>query len=72
MPKLGMAMVEGTLVSWLVDEGDPVEEGSPLFIVETDKVEQECEAPASGVLREPASVDCVYEVGDLIGRIEPA
>lgn len=72
MPKLGMAMVEGTLIQWLVDEGTKIAEGEPLFVVETDKVEQEVDAPGSGVLRQPARLDLVYQVGDVIGIIEPA
>ena len=71
MPKLSMAMVEGVLISWLVEAGTVVEEGTRLFVVETDKVEQEVDAPASGVLRDPAPIDCAYEVGERIGTIEP-
>jgi pyruvate/2-oxoglutarate dehydrogenase complex dihydrolipoamide acyltransferase (E2) component len=72
MPKLGMTMIEGVLMSWLVEAGGAVEEGRPLFVVETDKVEQEVEAPTSGVLRDPEPTDRVYEVGERIGTIEPA
>jgi pyruvate dehydrogenase E2 component (dihydrolipoamide acetyltransferase) len=50
MPKLGMNMTKGTIVKWLVQEGDQVRAGQPLFEVETDKVVQEVEANASGVL----------------------
>lgn len=51
MPKLGMTMEEGTIISWFRDEGDQLSEGEPLFEVETDKVTTEVPAPASGVLR---------------------
>jgi pyruvate dehydrogenase E2 component (dihydrolipoamide acetyltransferase) len=51
MPKLGMTMEEGTIVSWLRQEGEQLAEGEPLFEVETDKVTMEVPAPASGVLR---------------------
>jgi pyruvate dehydrogenase E2 component (dihydrolipoamide acetyltransferase) len=50
MPKLGLTMEEGTINSWLVKEGDFVEVGKPFFIVETDKVVIQVEAPASGSL----------------------
>ena len=50
MPKLGLTMVEGTVVKWLRSEGDSVKEGEPLFEVETEKVQMEIEAQASGVL----------------------
>ena len=50
MPKLGLNMSEGLLVEWLKKEGDRVERGDPLFIVETDKVTTESDAQASGIL----------------------
>jgi pyruvate dehydrogenase E2 component (dihydrolipoamide acetyltransferase) len=50
MPKLGMNMVEGTIVEWLVKQGDRVEAGQVVLTIETDKATQEVEAPASGVL----------------------
>ncbi len=50
MPKAGMAMEEGTISKWLKKEGEAVEAGEPLMEIETDKVNMEIEAPASGVL----------------------
>lgn len=50
MPKWGLTMKEGKVVRWLKGEGDTVEAGEPLFEVETDKITNSVEAPASGVL----------------------
>jgi pyruvate dehydrogenase E2 component (dihydrolipoamide acetyltransferase) len=50
MPKLGLTMTEATLVEWLKADGDPVEKGEPLFVLESEKSTLEIEAPASGVL----------------------
>jgi len=50
MPKLGLTMTEGTIVSWLKKEGDSVKPQEPLFMVETDKVTLEVESPAGGIL----------------------
>ncbi len=50
MPKLAMAMQEGTVVEYLAGEGDWVEKGQQVMTVETEKVAYECEAPASGYL----------------------
>jgi pyruvate dehydrogenase E2 component (dihydrolipoamide acetyltransferase) len=50
MPKLGLTMTEATLVEWLKAEGDQVEKGEPLFVLESDKSMLEIESPASGVL----------------------
>jgi pyruvate dehydrogenase E2 component (dihydrolipoamide acetyltransferase) len=51
MPKMGDAMEEGTLVRWLKQEGDAVQEGEPIAEIATDKATVEIEAPVSGVLR---------------------
>ncbi|HEY6674703.1 MAG TPA: biotin/lipoyl-containing protein, partial [Rubrobacteraceae bacterium] len=50
MPKMGDAMEEGTLVKWLVSEGDEVSEGDPIAEIETDKASMEIEAEDSGTL----------------------
>jgi pyruvate dehydrogenase E2 component (dihydrolipoamide acetyltransferase) len=43
-------MEAGTIVRWLKSEGDTIEKGEPLYELDTDKVTQEVEADASGVL----------------------
>ena len=48
MPKLGLTMAEGLLAEWLVAPGDEVAAGQILFVVETDKISNEVEAPAPG------------------------
>ncbi len=50
MPKAGMDMQEGTIIQWLKEVGEQVEEGEGLLEIETDKVSMEVEAPANGVL----------------------
>jgi pyruvate dehydrogenase E2 component (dihydrolipoamide acetyltransferase) len=50
LPRLGQGMEAGTIVRWLKSEGDTVEKGEPLYELDTDKVTQEVEADASGVL----------------------
>jgi pyruvate/2-oxoglutarate dehydrogenase complex dihydrolipoamide acyltransferase (E2) component len=72
LPKAGMNMVEATVVAWRKSPGDAVEEGEPIVDIETDKVEMEVEAPASGVLREVlVGVDEDAPVGATLGLIEP-
>ncbi|MGB9183264.1 MAG: biotin/lipoyl-containing protein, partial [Solirubrobacteraceae bacterium] len=48
MPRLSDSMEEGTILKWLVAEGDELREGQPLVEVETDKavVTHEADAPA--------------------------
>src|SRR5579885_2420343 len=51
MPKMGDTMEEGKILRWIKHEGDQVKKGESLAEVETDKVNIEIEAFASGVLR---------------------
>jgi pyruvate dehydrogenase E2 component (dihydrolipoamide acetyltransferase) len=50
MPKLGLTMTEGLIVEWKIKEGDLVQKGDILFILETEKVTHEVEASEGGVL----------------------
>ena len=50
LPQWGMEMAEGTIVKWLKNEGDPIQEGEPLVAIETAKVETDLESIATGVL----------------------
>ncbi|MCH8534389.1 MAG: pyruvate dehydrogenase complex dihydrolipoamide acetyltransferase [Flavobacteriaceae bacterium] len=50
MPRLSDTMEEGTVASWLKNEGDEVEEGDILAEIETDKATMEFESFHSGVL----------------------
>lgn len=50
MPKLGLVMTAGTIMEWRKSVGDTVTEGESLFDVETEKLTNTIEAPASGTL----------------------
>jgi pyruvate dehydrogenase E2 component (dihydrolipoamide acetyltransferase) len=50
MPKVDMVMETGTFMEWLKQEGDPVQKGEPIFVVQTDKAAIEVESPETGVL----------------------
>ena len=50
MPRLGLTMEQGTLLTWRIKEGDSFQEGEIIFEIETDKVTSEVEAPFSGKL----------------------
>ena len=52
MPQLGESVVEGTVLRWLKQAGEPVNELEPLLEVSTDKVDSEVPSPASGVVLE--------------------
>jgi len=50
MPKLGLTMTEGLIVEWKKKEGEEVKKGDVLFVLETEKVTYEVEAPEDGIL----------------------
>ncbi len=50
MPKLGLTMTKGTIISWAKKEGDRVQRGERLAVIETEKVTAEIAAPADGIL----------------------
>jgi len=72
MPKLGWEMQEGYLLEWLVADGATIQAGEPLYTLETNKVEETIEAPASGVVRIKSVPEETYPVGQLLAEIEEA
>jgi pyruvate dehydrogenase E2 component (dihydrolipoamide acetyltransferase) len=50
MPKMDMDQETVVINEWLKNEGDQVEKGEPVIVIETDKITSEVEAPASGRL----------------------
>ena len=68
-PRLGQGMESGTVVKWLKAEGDAVEKGEPLYELDTDKVTQEVEAEAAGVLLKIAVPEGEVPVGTTIAFI---
>ncbi|HET9325131.1 MAG TPA: dihydrolipoamide acetyltransferase family protein, partial [Gaiellaceae bacterium] len=69
LPRLGQGMESGTVVRWLKHEGDPVEKGEPLYELDTEKVTQEVEAEASGVLLKIAVQEGEVPVGQTVAVI---
>ena len=70
IPQAGSEMDEGELVEWLVPSGTRVEEGQPVYVLATDKVELDVEAPASGIFHHVGEVGHVYSVGTVVARID--
>jgi pyruvate dehydrogenase E2 component (dihydrolipoamide acetyltransferase) len=69
LPRLGQGMESGTIIKWLKSEGDRVEKGEPLYELDTDKVTQEVESDASGVLLRIAVAEGEVQVGHTIAVI---
>jgi pyruvate dehydrogenase E2 component (dihydrolipoamide acetyltransferase) len=70
MPRLSDSMEEGTILKWIVSEGDEVEKGQELVEIETDKANMTYEADTSGTLIEiVVSEGDTVPLGEVIARI---
>lgn len=70
VPRLGEGVDEVTVTKWLKQEGDTINELEPLLEVNTDKVDTEIPAPATGtVLKIIAAEGIAAKVGELLAII---
>ncbi|MFI4935128.1 MAG: acetoin dehydrogenase dihydrolipoyllysine-residue acetyltransferase subunit [Caulobacterales bacterium] len=70
MPKWGLSMDEGKVVHWYKAPGERLTEGEDLLDIETTKITNTVEAPASGPLRRiVAGVDETLPVGALLAVV---
>jgi len=72
MPQMGESVAEGTIIKWLVKEGDLVEKDAPLFEISTDKVDAEIPSPEAGVVGKILVPEgTTVEVGRAVAEISP-
>lgn len=70
MPKLGFDMAEGTLIRWIISEGENVDKGAILAEIETDKATVEVESSYDGVvIRHLVEEGTPVPVGDPIAVV---
>ena len=70
MPRVDPSMYEGVVLKWLKEEGDAVEEGYPLVLIMSEKVEYEAPSPVSGTIyRILVGKDSEVPVGEPIAII---
>src|SRR3954471_9818018 len=73
MPRLSDSMEEGTILKWIVSEGDEVERGQELVEIETDKANMTYESDTAGTLIEiVVSEGDTVPLGEVIARIGEA
>src|SRR5437867_11749237 len=71
MPQMGESVSEGTVLTWLKQEGDHVEKDETVVEVSTDKVDAEVPSPTAGKLvKILAQEDETVEVGQPLGELE--
>ena len=72
MPRLSDTMEEGTILRWLIADGESVRRGDELVEIETDKATMIYESDLEGVLETIASEGDTLPVGAVIARVGPA
>ncbi|MDT5139095.1 MAG: hypothetical protein QOG19_924 [Mycobacterium sp.] len=69
IPRVSVAVSEAELTELLVKGGEHVDEGTPIYVIATEKVEQEIEAGASGTVQWTGQIGTTYDIGTQIGVI---
>ncbi len=65
MPRAGLTMVEGTIVTWKVEEGAHVKKGDSILEIENEKTTMDFECTADGYLHIVAKPGDVVAVGNV-------
>lgn len=67
--KVGMSMTEGVVEEWYIADGDRVETGELLYRLETEKVNLDVDAEASGIVKHLVAEGVTMAPGDVVGYI---
>ncbi len=71
LPSMGEGVMEATIISWLFNEGDFVNEGDSVVEIATDKVDSDVPTPVSGkIVKILKQKDEVAQVGEVIAILE--
>src|SRR5690554_4124353 len=71
LPRMGESVSEATIVKWLKQPGDRIEEDESILEVATDKVDSDVPSPVSGTLKAQLFTEnSVAQVGDVIATLE--
>ncbi|MGD8439522.1 MAG: 2-oxoglutarate dehydrogenase complex dihydrolipoyllysine-residue succinyltransferase [Holophagae bacterium] len=71
IPEIGESITEGFLAEWSQSNGAMVEAGTPLLVLETDKITMNVNADVGGRLEILVDEGSDVEVGQVVGRIDP-
>jgi pyruvate dehydrogenase E2 component (dihydrolipoamide acetyltransferase) len=71
MPRLSDSMEDGTILTWLIDDGQPVAAGEELVEIETDKATMTHASELEGILEVVAEAGETVAVGAVIARVGP-
>ncbi|MBM4066902.1 MAG: 2-oxo acid dehydrogenase subunit E2, partial [Planctomycetes bacterium] len=72
MPQMGESVAEGTILKWLVHEGDRIEKEQPIVAISTDKIDTEVPSPVRGIIKKILYPEGkTLPVQTVIAQIEP-
>ena len=69
VPRIGMAVADATIIEWKVKEGDKVDKGQIITVVETEKVRSDVESPDIGFIHIIGQEGTVAPVGAIIAQL---
>jgi pyruvate dehydrogenase E2 component (dihydrolipoamide acetyltransferase) len=72
MPRLSDSMLEGTIISWLKRDGEPVARDEEIVEIETDKATMTHASEFAGVLQILAAEGTTHPVGAVIAQVGPS
>src|SRR5437763_13353409 len=70
VPSVGESVTSGVVSAWQKKSGEFVNEGEPLFALETDKVSTDIVAEKSGVLETKVSEGQEVKIGEVVAIID--
>ncbi len=71
LPSMGEGVMEATVISWLVNEGDMINEDDAVVEIATDKVDSEVPSPVSGkLIKILKNKDEIAQINEVIAIIE--
>src|SRR6266481_9218612 len=70
VPSVGESVTSGVVSAWHKKSGEFVNEGEPLFALETDKVSTDIVAEKSGVLETKVAEGQEVKIGEIIAVID--
>lgn len=71
LPKMGESVSEATIIKWLKQPGDRIEEDESVLEIATDKVDSDVPSPVAGILMEQMFAENdVVQVGQILANIE--
>lgn len=72
IPTVGESVQEAILAEWFKQDGDPVAQDEPLFVIETDKVTLEVTAEVGGTLKIKVPAGETVAIGAVVATIDPS